>query len=235
MGLKEFLHSESLHHAYLLEGDKEAITPELFAFCEDELGCPTKGNPDFWHGEFNVVGIDESREIRTKQSRKPFREGGKKIFVINARSVTVEAQNALLKIFEDPGEGTYFFLVVPRAETIIPTLKSRLVTIPSPAADILSNTLVSEFLSGDYKMRMKLLEEIVEEKDKGGAGLFLDNLEKEFYKKIGPNAHTVSVFEDIRKCRSYLNDRAPSIKMLLEYVALAVPRQRQAHRQPRTP
>jgi len=47
----------NLHHAYCLEGDivhsKEILTDWL----EKTLKFKTRGNPDFWSGEFDSFGI----------------------------------------------------------------------------------------------------------------------------------------------------------------------------------
>ena len=73
---------------------------------------------------------------------------------------------------------------------------------------------------------MKLLGGVVEDKDKMGAINFLNVLEEVLHARAGerPFDHDeIRLFEDIRMCRSYLNDRAPSVKMLLEYIALITP------------
>ena len=57
-------------------------------------------------------------------------EIGKKIFIIETGFFTREAQNSLLKVFEEePTEGTHFFVFTPSAETLLPTLRSRMVIL----------------------------------------------------------------------------------------------------------
>ena len=68
--------------------------------------------------------------MKDRQQKKSL-DGGKKIFVISTNSITREAQNSLLKIFEEPTEGTHFFLILSSSRILIPTLKSRLHVIPS--------------------------------------------------------------------------------------------------------
>jgi hypothetical protein len=84
-----------LHHAHCLEGDITLIKNSLVNFLEKEIGFKTKGNPDFWLGEFEKFGIDESRFVIDFQNRKSL--GDKKIIVIRANSMSSEAQNSLPK------------------------------------------------------------------------------------------------------------------------------------------
>ena len=95
-----------LHHAYLLEGIAESILKELHEFLEEGLSFHIKGNPDFWHGAFDTFGIDDGRALKEMQSRRPV--GERKIFIVQANFFTREAQNALLKVFEEPTPNTHF-------------------------------------------------------------------------------------------------------------------------------
>ncbi len=115
-----------LHHAYVLEGDKENIRTQLFSFIEDQIQQSVRGNPDVWHSQFETLTVDDARALRDTQSNKAITTG-KKIFIIETRLMTIEAQNALLKVFEEPTPNTHFFIITPTAEVFLPTLKSRVV------------------------------------------------------------------------------------------------------------
>ena len=65
--------------------------------------------------------------------------GGRRCFQITARSLTREAQNALLKLCEDPPPGVSFQLAVPKLNCLIPTLRSRFSlksTATAPTCDL---------------------------------------------------------------------------------------------------
>ena len=96
-----------LHHAYAIEGDKKTIISELYSFLENNMGIQTKANPDFYFNEFKNFGIDNGRELQNQASRKAM-QGNMRIFVITISSITSEAQNSLLKLFEEPAEGVHF-------------------------------------------------------------------------------------------------------------------------------
>jgi len=212
------------HHAYLLEGAKESILEELHSFLESELKFPTKANPDFWSGKFDTFGIDDGRSIKRAQSLVS--AGDRKVFVITTNFFTREAQNSLLKMFEEPTDNTHFFVVMPNSESLLPTLKSRLLTISRSDLDIVkSDGVAVDFIKSSKGKRLDLLKNIVDSKDKQMAIEFLNNLEFLLHEKLGnkiPEKY-VFVFEEIIKARGYLNDRSPSIKMLLEHIAIILP------------
>ena len=221
---------DNLHHAYAIEGDKKAIIPELYSFLENDLKIVTKANPDFYFNEFESFGIDSGRELQDQASRKAM-QGNMRIFVITISSITSEAQNALLKLFEEPADGVHFFIIVSSSEIFLPTLRSRFNILRQGKALAENNALVSEFMKASKTDRMKLLEGIIEEykenKNKEKTLDFLNNLEVSLYKdqlaKARPwRVEDVGVFEMIHKSRDYMMGRAPSVKMILENVALVV-------------
>ena len=124
----ENINKENLHHAYLLEGEGSVIVPELLKFMEKELKLVIRGNPDIWLGKFQTMSIDDARMIKETQSTKPI-SGDRRIFIIELNAVTHEAQNALLKVFEEPAQGTHFFIISPSSDIFLPTLRSLLLSV----------------------------------------------------------------------------------------------------------
>ena len=86
------------HHAYCLEGDVAHVKDEVLRVLEQSLGFKTKANLDFWLGEFDTFGIDDSRRVSSFQVGKAM-SGDKKIIMLTLNSMTREAQNSLLKTF----------------------------------------------------------------------------------------------------------------------------------------
>ena len=216
----------SLHHACLIEGENEEIFASLCNLFENEMNFSTKGNPDFWHGEFETFGIGDGRTIKEMQSRKPM-EGSHKIFVIIAKSFTTEAQNSLLKVFEEPTEGTHFFIIIPNADILLPTLRSRMFVVSETSGKDRPFHLrkgrsfpevdTEEFLKSGRAGRLSILKDIIEEKNKNTAISFLNELEQTLYKKSGYEES--ESLKEILKCKKYLNGRAPSVKMILEHIS----------------
>jgi hypothetical protein len=145
--------------------------------------------------------------------------------------VTGEAQNSLLKIFEEPSEGTHFFLVMPNTQVLIPTLRSRLVVVGREVVTGGSTSevkdLAKKFILANPAERILLIKGIVEEKDKGKAIDFVTALEEVLSPKLnvtGGNEllEKAGALTEVLTVKKYLHDRAPSVKLLLEHLCLFV-------------
>ncbi|MEK7575378.1 MAG: hypothetical protein AAB511_04090 [Patescibacteria group bacterium] len=214
---------ELTHHAYLVAGSKD----QFFTRLEKEWEIVTKGNPDFHYQKFESLGVDEARELKGQAEGKAFVSGGKKIFVIEASSITVEAQNSLLKMFEEPTPDTHFFLMGNCVRNLIPTLLSRVSKIEigdAPPATSAARDFLSLSVSDRLTFVKKLADDIKsEKKTKSDALELVQEVEKLVYQKSKKDGvKPPKVLEDIEMCREYLGDRSASVKMLLEYVALVI-------------
>ena len=97
-------------------------------FPQDIFNNLTPGNPDFIFIKpepGKSIGIKEVRILKKKISRKPFGQKYKIIFIQEAESLTIEAQNALLKTLEEPPSHTIIILSVPSEASLLPTIQSR--------------------------------------------------------------------------------------------------------------
>lgn len=217
--INSYKQSQNLHHAYFLVGDRETIFLELMSFLENSVGVQTSGNPDFWIGQFDSLGIDDARVIAESSERKDF-SSGKKIFIIQADFLGQEAQNSLLKVFEEPTEGTHFFIISPQ-DVLFPTLRSRMQVI------LTTNNAEKgkSVLSLNMKDRLAIVKEITdgisdEEKTKQDAISLLNSVEKELYEKgVEKSARALRMCE---RARASLYDRGAPIKIILEQLLLNV-------------
>lgn len=200
-----------LHHAYVLEG---AFADDIKEFLSELLGMPHIANPDFFVASFDSFGVDDAHALTMLAMRAAL--GEKKIFLIGARSMTREAQNALLKTFEDPRPNTHFFLVVPRIAGLIPTLRSRMnvVMLPKAAEAAAGET----FMKLPVAKRLAHVQKLAKAEDRAGVESFLDNVEASLRTTPEHRAGLEALF----LCRKYMNDRGASPKMLLEYLALSL-------------
>jgi hypothetical protein len=72
------------------------------------------------------IGIDAVREIKNFLWQKPNASARRTLIIDNADLLTTEAQNALLKITEEPPASSLLILVTSDVESILPTIISRL-------------------------------------------------------------------------------------------------------------
>ncbi len=223
MNLSLHIKPEALHHAYLIVGEKDPTRDAILKFIKDEISFATRANPDFWFEEHSSVPIELARAISDFHIQKPF-QGDRKIFVLIAGTVTVEAQNALLKLFEEPIAGNHFFLVMNDDRTIIPTLRSRMQSVILERAG--DSDLGKEFLKSPISERLGMIEDIVENKDKEKSKKLVKSITEALYVSLGNEKDLKDwsqVFKNLLKADDYLSDRAPSVKMLLENLVYTIP------------
>jgi len=210
-----------LHHAYCLVGHRETIFSKITNFIEKHLKIPARGNPDVWSEHFDLLGIEASRFLIEAQNKMPL--GKKKIFIISICGITHEAQNALLKMLEEPKSDTHFFLIVSTPDVFIPTVKSRMIFVTDDFVPE-SSVIVKKFLKSSPKDRIESLDFVIENKDRKFLSDFLDSLVVEIHNLAGKNLDKMNnVLEEILKCRSYIQNRAPGFKMIIEHLALIIP------------
>src|SRR5262249_18843612 len=86
------------------------------------------------------ITIEQVRQLVSSLALSPYAAHSTRLVLIDdAHQLTVEAQNALLKLVEDPPAATRFVLAAEQLEALLPTMRSRLIGVhfaPVPEADI---------------------------------------------------------------------------------------------------
>ncbi len=196
------------HQAYYIEGQ----TTDYDAY--RALFKPLYGQ------KYDRFGIDEARRLIELASLKNYTDS---VFLIVAPSITTEAQQALLKLFEEPQAGTTFVLVVPPG-VLLPTLRSRMLEYKPPQGSPLETLVAKQFFAAGGKERSDIIATLLKD-DEGvreRVREFVDALEIELHKKI-KNKNARTGLRDVDMVRGYLRDRSPSLKMLLEHLAVSLP------------
>ncbi len=145
--LNNIVKSNKIGHAYLFVG-KSGIGKRLVALefaknimcleningvsCNKCESCKTfENNADFLiiEPENNIIKVDVIREFESEVYLKPT-VSARKCFIINDADLMNEnAQNALLKILEEPPLYATIILVATNKEKLLNTIKSRVITI----------------------------------------------------------------------------------------------------------
>ena len=217
------------HHAYLVEGLKEEILPKIYDFVES-MGFKIKNNPDLYNISLDTFKIEDANNLRSFQYEKSIL-GGKKIYIISADIFLLEAQNTLLKIFEEPTLDTHFFIIVPDLEIFLPTIFSRCRVVRSNLKLKADWQNAENFIKMTPKNRVEFLKNFVKTDDKDNdesvrlrALKFLNALESILHEHLSGNIKlSSSIFGQIWKVREFVKQPGSSIKNLLEYLALIVP------------
>ncbi|MSR75410.1 MAG: hypothetical protein EXS14_08070 [Planctomycetes bacterium] len=96
------------------------------------------------------LGIDHVRALRSEFSMKPLEASRRVAIVVDAERLTEEAANALLKLLEEPPEGSHLLLTASALGALMETLVSRCVRVRLGPLDrgVLSAFLAREGFSG---------------------------------------------------------------------------------------
>lgn len=223
------INKNNLHHAYLLEGGDQVLN-SLFEYLEKELNIDTKSNPDLYFKSFDTFKIDDARELNKIKDEKALGKG-KRIIILKVNSFLREAQNAMLKMYEEPILNTFFFIVVKDKNTLIPTFISRFYFIASDEKFLDFNKEVNAFIKMNLKERIDFIKDFTAKEDEDEENYvaprhkalsFLNTLESIINNK---NKKTNADFENLTKIfkiRSALRDPSSSAKTLLEALALNI-------------
>lgn len=233
------------HHAYLYEGPV-SLLQALADDAATRFNFEREQNPDVLVQSWEKFGIEEARELSQQAHLKS--SSGKALFVLGISLITSEAQQALLKLFEEPQQGTIFVLLAPHG-VLLTTLRSRFLSYPdgsfaektlSSAAgqrgdaseSILSaSDSASEFLTSNYAKRSAWVTAFLKEDDEDvreQTRNFVNALEALLYEALPKSEKNkqdiLDGLTDITHFRQYLADRSPSLKMILEHFAATLPR-----------
>ena len=208
------------HHAYFIEDSLANFEAYVEALRESETY--KENDPDFVARQYDKFGIDESRELIELSSLR--HAGARALFCIGTASITTEAQQALLKLFEEPQAGTVFVLLVPQG-TLLPTLRSRMLEFPERLEPKAPGSSARRFLASRYAQRSDWIKKLIDADDDAREAVrtFLNELEVELAAHEKDGRDIREGLEDVQHFRGYLSDKAPSLKMILEHFAVTLP------------
>ena len=124
------------------------------------------------------IGIEDIRKIREFIRTKPARKQYQAVIIFRLESATPEAQNALLKILEEPPLHVYILATSENSDLLLPTILSRaqVVHIKADKTDLLLNENIESILLTltDLKIGDKILLAQKYGTKKEDAQIFLD-------------------------------------------------------------
>lgn len=87
----------------------------------------------------NFILVDAIRDLEKEANFRPFEARARFFIIDNAEKMNDNAANALLKTLEEPPATSYIFLITSRADSLLPTIRSRCQSLrfaPLAAGDI---------------------------------------------------------------------------------------------------
>lgn len=201
------------HHAYGVESSYSI-------YVELEQVLDRENFSYIVHKQYESFKIDDARMIKSLQSEKTEKAS---LFVLEFSFINREAQNALLKVLEEPASQTYFILVFPNVKKLLPTLQSRLELIRHTVSDPVGLRITAHVFSNiDLQKRFELIKDLTDKKSdtkitKSEVLHFLNDCEANFH-----SAKKYNLLPVIFQARESLSANGASIKMILEMVAIHI-------------
>lgn len=154
------------HHMYLIEGTRDTARELL-----TQLGyTAAHQRGDVWEREVDLLTIEIAHEMRAAAHLAA--HGERKFLLLAAQRLGPEAQQALLKLSEEPPARTIIALVVPSVYLCMPTLRSRAVIVrsgsepSSPEDEEFLRDLAHTYLTASTAaQRRELLETLIKRDD----------------------------------------------------------------------
>jgi hypothetical protein len=160
----------------IIEISKEQFDIYLTKIITEHGFTKSENNPDIIiieQGAKESIGIQEVKDLRTWAYIRPFNHSAKLILIRQADLLTIEAQNSILKITEEPPVFTFIYLFVENTQNLLPTIISRSEVISHKDNKAQTTSEVSNFLKLTLPERFKYIDNLHKEKAKKLI-LFLD-------------------------------------------------------------
>lgn len=145
----------------------------------DKFQIDSKNTLDYFEisPQKKQISIDQIREIKRHIWQKPAKAKVKFVAVKDADMLTPEAQNALLKLLEEPPSHAVIILSTQRKQKLLPTIRSRTVEInASFPKKYLSKNI--EFQDNNFDEAITILSQIKDPKT------WIDQQIENFYRRL---------------------------------------------------
>lgn len=144
-----FISSRRIPHAIMIEGENSGANLELANYIASASVCNSDNAPcgacqnchlaDIdSHPDIAVINplegkkflsVDQIRELRAEAFVKPHQAANRVFIIEDASRMNPQAQNALLKVLEEPPKNVVFILLVPSKTMLLDTIISRCVLL----------------------------------------------------------------------------------------------------------
>jgi DNA polymerase-3 subunit delta' len=127
--LKRFISYELLHdtlsYGYIIDGDKFMGKNFIAHEIAEEITVPSYITDVVPSEDRKLIQVDDIRSLKEDAYSSSFK-GAKKVYIIpDADKMTVSAQNAFLKVLEEPPQDCIFILLTEDRHKLLETIRSR--------------------------------------------------------------------------------------------------------------
>lgn len=118
------------------------IARQSFCLKEGALDCnclmcyhlKNLNHPDYFEikATKNQILIEQIRNLKEEAQKPPFEAKNRFFVLFKAHQLNISASNAFLKILEEPQDFTHFILLTSQPNLLLPTIRSRCFSFPTP-------------------------------------------------------------------------------------------------------
>jgi len=164
-------------------------------------------------------GIDNARDLVVSAYNRPTHHA-ESLLIIRTHFITLEAQNALLKLLEEPPSSTKFIFVLPPDFALLRTLQSRfsIENIDQNKDNDQTNEIFTEFINIGYADRIAQIEKAIKAKDIQ----WQQSIKKGLIAHIKNKTESNASLKELEYIARTLLTRGASNKMLYEHLALTL-------------
>lgn len=173
------IQSGKLHHGWILENP---FRVEIKSFIQNILNILVSSDVEHLESHPNIFYLSSKKDLNVADIRKAIDfsyqtswNGGWKIVIVEeAERMNPQSQNALLKVFEEPPEKTFFLMVTHHQNALLSTLYSRAFVYGVQPMDYVS---AQEHIVKNYPTLSKEEQHLLQIFS-GGSGSVVDQLMK---------------------------------------------------------
>lgn len=173
-----------------------------------------------------AVGIAQVRDFQKRIFLKPYKSDQKAVILEASNGLTLESQNALLKVLEEPPKNTIIILLVESDESVLPTILSRCKIISLDKDNVQQKDLAEyekillSLKNAGVGDRLRLAQD--KSKDKETALQFVEGLilAAENILQENPNKEFLSAIKLMQKTYTEIKSTNSNLRLAMENLLL---------------
>lgn len=176
-------------------------------------------HPDLLYLSDEKLGIKESHTVKQFLSLKPYSAKVKIVIIEQAGKLTTDAQNALLKVLEEPPEHSIIILGVGSVQQLLETVLSRCQIEVISGSSTKGSSFDKELNNLEkmsFEERFLVIESLEQKKE------FLEALIYFYSNKFRRGEVTVKLMQQLLQAERWAN-QSGNLRTILEYVMLILP------------
>lgn len=218
----------------LISPDINILREEITKTLASHMESGNTNQPDVLYLEAGEkLGVEQAKKIRGHLSFKPFQAKGRGVVLEDASSLTVEAQNALLKTLEELTEDALFIMGTSNEHNFLPTVLSRCEVVRlqlpklqaknNPTSEVGYEKDINKLLEANMPERFEYVEKLKDKQE------FLQALVQYFHQTLAShmssgNVDYMKFTKELLEAEKWASSNV-NIRAILEYLMLIMPQE----------